>query len=75
MKCKIVLTIVSSILFSYDLKAAVSDINYVPLDGEFAGRTNINFFKDITNLRLSGQDFILETNQHVFNQTFSYGFL
>jgi len=59
--------------FGFAAGSAVSDLNYVPLDGEFAGRTNINFYRDTTIIELSGNEFILETDQRTVRQSFLYG--
>lgn len=54
-------------------EAKVSDINYIPLNSEFAGKTKVNFFRDTLKLELSGTEFILETDQRSISQSFFYG--
>lgn len=54
-------------------EAKVSDINYIPLNGEFAGRTQVNFLRDTTRLEISGSEFLLETDQRTIDQSFFYG--
>ena len=73
MPIKLLTFLIILLSFCFVSQAKVSDINYIPLNGEFAGRTNISFYKDITDLELSGVEFILETDQRTISQSFFYG--